>query len=106
MISTREAKLEPISTAVFGRMSAATGGEAFFAKDWQEEQKAFSAIRDDLAHLYAVNYYPQANPNRGWRTIKVKLVGEKLSQYHVRTRNGYRPLPARVAAAVASASTP
>jgi VWFA-related protein len=95
MISTREAKIEPVSTAVFGRMSAATGGEAFFAKDWQEEQKAFAAIRDDLGHLYSVNYYPQPNPNNGWRSIKVKLVGSKLKQYHIRTRNGYRPLPAR-----------
>jgi Ca-activated chloride channel homolog len=95
MISTRDAKIEPISTAVFGRMSSATGGEAFFAKDWQEEQKAFAAIRDDLAHLYSVNYYPQPNPNNGWRSIKVKLVGSHLKQYHVRTRNGYRPLPAR-----------
>lgn len=104
MISTRQAKLEPVSTAVFGRMSAATGGEAFFAKDWQEEQKAFAAIREDLQHLYAVNYYPKPNPNRGWRNIKVKLVGDRLSQYHVRTRNGYRPLPARVTATTAAAT--
>jgi len=95
MISTREAKIEPISTAVFGRMSSATGGEAFFAKNWQEEQQAFAAIRDDLAHLYSVNYYPRPNPNNGWRSIKVKLVGSRLKQYHVRTRNGYRLLPAR-----------
>ena len=64
MISTRAAKIEPISTAVFGRMAAATGGEAYFAKSWKDEQQAFAAIRDDLAHLYALNYYPQANPNR------------------------------------------
>ena len=31
MISTREAQLEPISTAVFERMSKATGGKAYFA---------------------------------------------------------------------------
>jgi Ca-activated chloride channel homolog len=98
MISTREAKLEPISTAVFGRMSSATGGEVFFAKDWKEEQQAFAAIRDDLAHLYAVNYYPQPSPNNGWRSIKVKLNGERLKQYHVRTRNGYRPLPSHLTA--------
>src|ERR1700736_28654 len=34
MISTREAKLEPVSSTVFKRMSAATGGEAYFAKTW------------------------------------------------------------------------
>jgi VWFA-related protein len=90
MISTREAQREPISTAVFERMSKATGGKAYFAKSWREESKAFAAIRDDLAHLYSISYYPQPNPNRGWRTINVKLVGKDLQKYHVRTRDGYR----------------
>ena len=94
MISTRAAKIEPVSTAVFGRMAAATGGEAFFAKNWNDEQQAFAAVREDLTHLYALNYYPQPNPNRGWRAISVKLVGERVKKYHIRTRSGYRPLPA------------
>ena len=85
MISTREANKEPISTAVFERMSLATGGKAYFAKTWSEQQLAFSSIREDLAHLYSLSYYPQANPNRGWRTIKVKLVGERLKNYRLRT---------------------
>ncbi|HEX6504334.1 MAG TPA: VWA domain-containing protein [Terriglobales bacterium] len=102
MISTREAKIEPISSVVFERMTAATGGKAYFAKNWRDEKRAFASIRDDLEHLYALSYYPQANPNRGWRTIQVKLVGEHLKKYHIRTRNGYRPLPARFAAAAES----
>ena len=97
MISTREAKLEPVSTAVFERMTAATGGKAYFAKTWRDEQKAFASIRDDLAHLYSLSYYPQPNPNTGWRFITVKLVGEKAKSYHVRTRSGYRPAPAHIA---------
>jgi Ca-activated chloride channel homolog len=95
MISTREAKLEPISSAVFERMTAATGGKAYFAKTWRDEKRAFMSIKDDLAHLYSLSYYPQANPNTGWRSIKVKLVGEKLKKYKIRTRNGYRPRPTR-----------
>jgi hypothetical protein len=39
--------------------------------------------------LYTLAYYPQSNPNRGWRTIKVKLVGKNLEKYHLRTRDGY-----------------
>ena len=93
MISTQQAKLEPVSTAVFERMTAATGGKAYFAKTWKDEQNAFSLIRDDLDHLYSLSYYPQANPNTGWRAISVKLVGSK-KKYHIRTRNGYRPEPA------------
>ena len=90
MVSTQEAQLEPISTAVFERMSKATGGKAYFAKSWRDEKKAFASIRDDLSHLYSLSYYPQPNPNRGWRTITVKLVGKDLQKYHVRTRDGYR----------------
>jgi VWFA-related protein len=91
MISTQEARIEPVSTAVFERMTAATGGKAYFAKTWRDEKRAFASIRDDLGHLYSLNYYPQANPNRGWRTIKVRLIGDNLKKYQVRTRNGYRP---------------
>jgi Ca-activated chloride channel family protein len=104
MISTREAQLEPVSTAVFERMTAATGGKAYFAKTWKDEKRAFASIRDDLAHLYTLNYYPKANPNRGWRAIQVKVVGEKDRKYHIRTRNGYRPLPARFTANASSAA--
>src|ERR1700722_197495 len=90
MISTREAQLEPISTAVFERMSKATGGKAYFARSWNDEKKAFAFIQEDLAHLYALSYYPQPNPSTGWRTITVKLVGKDVQKYHVRTRAGYR----------------
>src|SRR6202522_4506108 len=90
MISTREAQLEPISTAVFERMSKATGGKAYFARSWSDEKKAFAFIQEDLAHLYSLSYYAQPNPSAGWRTITVKLVGKDLQKYHVRTRAGYR----------------
>jgi len=98
MISTQQARLEPVSTAVFERMTAATGGKAYFAKNWKEERRAFSSIRDDLAHLYALSYYPQPNPNTGWRSIAVRLVGDRTKNYHIRTRSGYRPQPARLSA--------
>jgi Ca-activated chloride channel family protein len=92
MISTQQAEAEPISTAVFERMSKATGGRAYFSRSWRDEKQAFASIRDDLAHLYTLSYYPQPNSNRGWRTITVKLVGKNLQKYHVRTRDGYRLL--------------
>jgi Ca-activated chloride channel homolog len=92
MISTQQAEDEPISTAVFERMSKVTGGKAYFSKSWRDEKQAFASIRDDLAHLYTLSYYPQPNPNRGWRTITVKLVGKNLQKYHIRTRDGYRLL--------------
>jgi Ca-activated chloride channel homolog len=105
MISTHEARLEPVSTVVFERMSAATGGKAYFANSWRDEKKAFASIRDDLAHLYSFSYYPQPNPNSGWRAINVKIVGERAKNYHVRTRNGYRPAPNRFTNESAPSST-
>jgi Ca-activated chloride channel family protein len=99
MISTQAAEAEPVSTAVFERMSKATGGKAYFSKDWQDEKQAFASIRDDLAHLYAISYYPQSNNNRGWRSITVKLVGKNLQKYHIRTRAGYRLLQTTQASA-------
>jgi VWFA-related protein len=92
MISTQQAETEPVSTAVFERMSKATGGKAYFSKGWQDEKQAFASIRDDLAHLYAISYYPAQNANHGWRSISVKLVGKNLQKYHIRTRAGYRVL--------------
>lgn len=96
VISTNEAKQDEISTTVFQRMTAATGGEVYFAKNWKRQQQAFAAIRDDVAHLYSLSYYPKSNPNHGWRAIKVKLTGAAARKYHVRTRSGYRPKLARV----------
>ncbi len=90
IISTRQAEEDPASAAAFERMSRVSGGKAYFAKNWLDERKAFSSIREDLVHLYTLSYYPQANPNRGWRSIKVRLVGKDLQKYHLRTRDGYR----------------
>jgi Ca-activated chloride channel homolog len=92
IISTRQAQNEPVSAAAFERMSKATGGKAYFAGNWREEHQAFTSIREDLGHLYTLSYYPQANPNRGWRSIKVQLNGKDLQKYHIRTRDGYRLL--------------
>ncbi len=104
MISTREAKNDPISATVIGRISDSTGGKAYFAKTWQEQQRTFIAIREDLAHLYALSYYPEPNPNVGWRRITVKLVGDRLKKYQTRTRVGYRPKITRLNGAIPPAS--
>ena len=104
MISTQLARLEPVSTAVFDRMTAATGGKAYFAKNWKDEKVFFASIRDDLAHLYSLAYYPKANPNTGWRAITVKLLGDQMKKYKIRTRQGYRPQPTRFSGGEKSAS--
>lgn len=106
MVSTQEAHLEPISNAVFQRMTAATGGKVYFAHSWKDEQAAFASIRDDLAHLYSLSYYPKANPNRGWRTISVRLASDQHKHYHIRTRDGYRLQRTRFSTETVSAPQP
>jgi Ca-activated chloride channel family protein len=90
IVSTRRAQDDPVSAASFERVSKVTGGKAYFAANWSKENQAFASIREDLGNLYYISYYPQSNPNRGWRTISVKLAGANLQKYHIRTRDGYR----------------
>ncbi len=91
VISTRALNRDPISSNAFRRITQRTGGKAYFAKTWQRQSEAFVEIRDELASSYTVTYYPEANPNRGWRSIQVELVGPGQQRYRVRTRAGYRP---------------
>ncbi len=98
IVSTRMAQDDLVSSAAFERMSRATGGKAYFAGNWRKEKQAFASISEDLSHLYSISYYPQPNPNRGWRRISVRLVGKELQKYHIRTRDGYRLLQTTSAA--------
>jgi Ca-activated chloride channel homolog len=91
VISTNELNKDPISSNVFRRLTARTGGKAYFAKTWQRQSEAFTSIKEELASSYTLTYYPQPNPNGGWRSITVDLVGDALKKHRIRTRSGYRP---------------
>jgi len=89
VISTDDGSKDAISAAVFQRITTRTGGRLYWAQTWQEENKAFAAISQDIGSSYIVAYYPAPNPNHRFRTIKVEIVsGDK---YVVRARPGYRP---------------
>ena len=89
VISTSER--DPMSNAVFKRISTGTGGKAYFAKTWQKQIEAFESIREDLGNSYTVTYYPQPNPNEGFRKINVEIVSDVAKKYRIRARPGYRP---------------
>jgi Ca-activated chloride channel family protein len=91
VISTSEASKDAISTGVFRRISQRTGGKAYFAKTWQKQVEAFESIREDLGNSYTVTYYPQPNPNEGFRKIAVEITSDVAKKYRVRARPGYRP---------------
>ncbi|MDX2151126.1 MAG: VWA domain-containing protein [Bryobacteraceae bacterium] len=91
VISTNDASKDPISSGVFRRLATRTGGKAYFAKTWQKQVEAFEGIREDLGNSYTITYYPQANPNEGFRKIAVEIVSDPGKKYRVSARPGYRP---------------
>jgi VWFA-related protein len=64
-----------------------TGGRVFRARTEDEQARAFTAVRDDLAHSYVLTYTPGPNENRGFRKIDVEVSGHGKCQ--VRARAGY-----------------
>ena len=91
VISTNEVNKDPISSGVFKRISQRTGGRSYFAKTWQKQVEAFESIREDLGNSYTITYYPQPNPNEGFRRISVEVVSDVGKKYRVQCRPGYRP---------------
>lgn len=91
VISTNEVNKDPISSNIFKRISTNTGGKSYFAKTWQKQVEAFESIREDLGNSYTLTYYPQPNPNEGFRRIHIELTSEAAKKYKIRARPGYRP---------------
>jgi VWFA-related protein len=91
VISTNEVNNDPVSASVFKRITQRTGGQAYFARTWQKQVEAFEAIREALGNSYTITYYPQANPNEGFRKITVEIPSDAGHRYRVRARPGYRP---------------
>ena len=91
VISTSELNRDPVSAAIFKRISTTTGGKSYFAKTWQKQVEAFESIREDLGNSYTLTYYPQPNPNEGFRRIRIELSSDAVKKYKIRARPGYRP---------------
>jgi len=91
VISTNDVNKDPVSSNIFRRISGRTGGKAYFAKTWQKQVEAFESIREDLGNSYTITYYPQPNPNEGFRKITIDITSDTGKKYRVRARPGYRP---------------
>ena len=91
VISTSDVNKDPVSSAIFRRISTRTGGKAYFARTWQKQVEAFESIRDDLGNSYTITYYPAPNQNEGFRKINVEIVSDVAKKYRIRARPGYRP---------------
>jgi Ca-activated chloride channel family protein len=91
VISTTEVNKDPISSGVFKRIAARTGGKAYWAKTWQKQVEAFEDIREDLGNSYTVTYYPKPNPNEGFRKITIDATNDPGKKWRIKSRPGYRP---------------
>jgi VWFA-related protein len=91
VISTTEVNKDPISSGVFKRIAARTGGKAYWAKTWQKQVEAFEDIREDLGNSYTVTYYPKPNPNEGFRKITIEATNDPGKKWRIKSRPGYRP---------------
>ena len=91
VISTSEVNKDPISSGVFRRIAQRTGGKAYWARTWQKQVEAFEDIREDMSNSYTITYYPQPNPNEGFRSIKVEILSDPGKKYRIHSRPGYRP---------------
>lgn len=91
VISTAELNSDSISGNAFRRITALTGGKAYWARTWQKQVDAFDRIREDLDNSYTVTYYPAPNPNEGFRKIDVEIPSDVGKKLRVRARPGYHP---------------
>jgi VWFA-related protein len=69
------------------RLSAVSGGRAFFTVDPRELESTFTEILEDLRSQYVLAYAPPSSVRDGkWHRIRVEVAGG----HHVRARQGYR----------------
>jgi VWFA-related protein len=75
---------------VLKRFASISGGRSFFTEDISRLDKFFEEILEDLSNQYLISYgYPDKERDGLLHSIRVEVGGGK---YHVRAREGYRPL--------------
>lgn len=88
VLSTQDPGLKP--NPALSSLTASTGGKAYFAPGWQKQKLAFEAIGDDLRSSYLITYYSD-NTDQSYRSIDVRISGDRAHGYRVRARRGYHP---------------
>jgi VWFA-related protein len=77
-----------INQGTLKKMTAETGGRAFFPRNEEDLDKAFSQIDEDLRSQYVVAYQTSNEARDGsFRTIQLKVKNRK--ELTVRHRRGY-----------------
>jgi Ca-activated chloride channel family protein len=91
VISTLDVSKEQLMAHTLKRLAERTGGKLYLARNWQAQAHAFASVHDDITSSYTVSYYPAANPNEGFRNIRIGVVSASGKGYRIRARSGYQP---------------
>jgi Ca-activated chloride channel family protein len=72
------------------RMSAITGGQAYFPSSIKELEKIYEKIQREIAARYSLGYVSTDTRKDGeWRKVEIKLKRPDLKGAKLRTRGGY-----------------
>src|SRR5688572_30807947 len=75
---------------VLHRLSATTGGQAFFPSRLKEVDKMYEKILGEIAARYSVGYVSSnAKMDGRWRDVKIRILRPDLKDAKLRTRGGY-----------------
>jgi VWFA-related protein len=90
VISTQDAAKDRVMAGTLQSLTARTGGKLYWARNWQDQSRAFTSVRQDIGGSYTAYYYSSPNPNEGFRRLQVEIVSGGGKKYQVRARNGYQ----------------
>jgi Ca-activated chloride channel family protein len=72
------------------RMSAATGGQAYFPGSLKELDRVYESIQREIAARYSLGYVSADTRTDGaWREVEIRLKRKDLKNAKIRTRSGY-----------------
>ena len=72
------------------RLTAMTGGQAYFPVSPKDLDGVFDRIRGEIAARYSIGYVStDARTDGTWRSVEIKLLRPELKGVKVRTRTGY-----------------
>ena len=90
VVSTQDAVRDPRLFKALETLTERTGGKLYCARNWQKQVSAFASVREDIGSAYTAYYYPEPNPNQGYRNVKVEVVSPGGKSYRVLVRPGYQ----------------
>ncbi len=91
VISTSDISRDPVSSNVFRGWLPARAARATLRAPGRNKSRPSKPSARTWATATTVTYYPQPNPNEGFRKISVEVVSDVGKKYRISARPGYRP---------------